>query len=290
MPGYEDEVSNEELSNASKSLHAIGVEVYDAQGNFRDFTTIVGELEEKWDSLSDAQRSNISYNVAATRQSEKFRNILVAYKEAMQLAADATETNGNALANQEKYEQSIGGRLQGIKTNWQTFWMDVADSAVVDGAISGLELLTKAVAGVGDVFGETGEAVVAFGGFLASTFLAGNIPKVLNAIVEFGKSDKTLFQTIAATNFGKGIADIINQFKKASTLSSAFLGTIKSIGSALLGLASAHPILTGILAAIAGIVLLSRRLILLIHLQINYVLTPKNQRMPMKRLETKQMT
>ncbi|MBR4570091.1 MAG: hypothetical protein IKO19_05420 [Candidatus Riflebacteria bacterium] len=172
------------------------------------------------------------------------------------MAADATETNGNALANQEKYEQSIGGRLQGIKTNWQTFWMDVADSAVVDDAISGLELLTKAVAGVGDVFGETGEAVVAFGGFLASTFLAGNIPKVLNAIVEFGKSDKTLFQTIAATNFGKGIADIINQFKTAGTLSSAFLGTIKSIGSALLGLASAHPILTGILAAIAGIVAL----------------------------------
>ena len=69
--------------------------------------------------------------------------------------------------------------------------MDVADSAVVDGAISGLELLTKAVAGVGDVFGEAGEAVVAFGGFLASAFLAGNIPKVLNAIVEFGKSTIT---------------------------------------------------------------------------------------------------
>ena len=68
MPAFADEVSNEELSNASKSLSEIGIQVYDAAGEFRELDTIIGELSAKWDTLSDAQQSNISYNIAATRQ------------------------------------------------------------------------------------------------------------------------------------------------------------------------------------------------------------------------------
>lgn len=67
MPGYADEVSNEELSKASESLHEIGVEVYNTDGSYRELGTILTELQGKWDGLTDAQQANISYNVAATR-------------------------------------------------------------------------------------------------------------------------------------------------------------------------------------------------------------------------------
>jgi TP901 family phage tail tape measure protein len=63
-----DEVDNETLSNASKVLHDIGVEVYETTGEYREFDTIMTELAEKWDTLTDAQQANISYQVAATRQ------------------------------------------------------------------------------------------------------------------------------------------------------------------------------------------------------------------------------
>lgn len=65
MPGYADEVSNEELSNASKSLNEIGIQVYESNGEFRQLDVILGELSAKWDTLTDAQKANISYNVAA---------------------------------------------------------------------------------------------------------------------------------------------------------------------------------------------------------------------------------
>jgi TP901 family phage tail tape measure protein len=65
MPQYASDVSNEELSNASKSLHEVGIEVYNVDGSFRDLDVILSELSAKWDTLSDAQQSNISYNVAA---------------------------------------------------------------------------------------------------------------------------------------------------------------------------------------------------------------------------------
>lgn len=85
MPEYAADVSNEDLSQASESLHKVGVEVYNTDGSFRDLDTILSELNSKWDGLTDAQKANISYNVAATRLKaslcmEKFilRMILIA--------------------------------------------------------------------------------------------------------------------------------------------------------------------------------------------------------------------
>lgn len=65
MPSYEDEVDNETLSKASESLKKVGIDVYKANGEFQDLDITLGQLAEKWDSLSDAQQANISYNVAA---------------------------------------------------------------------------------------------------------------------------------------------------------------------------------------------------------------------------------
>lgn len=63
-----DEVDNSQLSEASKALHNIGIEVYQANGEFNEFDQIMDKLAQKWDHLSDAEQANISYAVAATRQ------------------------------------------------------------------------------------------------------------------------------------------------------------------------------------------------------------------------------
>ena len=60
-----DEVDPETLSDVSESLHKIGIEVYNADGSFRKFDVIMGELANKWDTLSDAEKSNISFSIAA---------------------------------------------------------------------------------------------------------------------------------------------------------------------------------------------------------------------------------
>lgn len=67
MPQYADEVDNATLSNASASLHAIGVDVYNPDGSDRGIITVMSELKDKWDDLTDAQRAKIAFDVAATR-------------------------------------------------------------------------------------------------------------------------------------------------------------------------------------------------------------------------------
>lgn len=143
MPQYADEVDNAALSNASASLHAIGVDVYNPDGSDRGIITVMSELKDKWDDLTDAQQAKISYDVAATRQTSKFKSMLDAFTDSMSLAEEATTANGNAEANQEKYMESTAGKLQAIKTQMQDFWVNFYNSDTVNGVLEFVHSLTE---------------------------------------------------------------------------------------------------------------------------------------------------
>ena len=133
-----DEVDNATVGNAAKALHKIGIEVYTASGEFREFDTIMSELAEKWDDLSDAEQANISFQIAATRQTSTLRAILQQYTDSMKLAAEATVTEGNALANQEKYESSIAGKMQALQNQISEFWINTISSDTIKGILDEL--------------------------------------------------------------------------------------------------------------------------------------------------------
>lgn len=143
MPQYADEVDNAALSNASASLHAIGVDVYNPDGSDRGIITVMSELKDKWDDLTDAQQAKISYDVAATRQTSKFKSMLDAFTDSMSLAEEATTANGNAEANQKKYMESTAGKLQAIKTQMQDFWVNFYNSGTVNGVLEFVHSLTE---------------------------------------------------------------------------------------------------------------------------------------------------
>lgn len=65
MPQYANEVNNEELSNASASLHSVGIDVYNPDGSDRGIITVLSELKSKWNDLTDAQQAKIAFDVAA---------------------------------------------------------------------------------------------------------------------------------------------------------------------------------------------------------------------------------
>lgn len=145
MPQYADEVDNAALSNASASLHAIGVDVYNPDGSDRGIITVMSELKDKWDDLTDAQQAKIAFDVAATRQTSKFKSMLDAFTDSMSLAEEATTANGNAEANQEKYMESTAGKLQAIKTQMQDFWVNFYNSGTVNGVLEFVHSLTEGV-------------------------------------------------------------------------------------------------------------------------------------------------
>ena len=160
---YPDEVSNEDLSNASKSLHDIGVEVYNTDGSFRELDVIISELQKKWDGLNDAQQSNISYNVAATRQTNKFKAILDSWTESMSLAEEATTSQGTAQETQEKYLESFSGKMQAISTQWDTFWIKLYNN-------DGIKFILDVIHDILEGLNSLSDAITPLGALLTTTF------------------------------------------------------------------------------------------------------------------------
>lgn len=142
------------MSKASAALHEVGVEVYNADGSFRNLTTIITELNGVWNDLTDAQRSKISYEVAATRQSNLFGNIVRNWGSAMELADQATNNSaGTAIANQEKFEESYTGSLNRLKTASSEFWITFLNGDQTKGAIDDVATLISGFTKLADTIG-----------------------------------------------------------------------------------------------------------------------------------------
>ena len=163
-----DEVDNETLSKASESLHQIGIEVYNVDGSYRQFDVIMGELAEKWDGLTDAEKSNLSYNIAATRQTNLLSAILSNFSDSMQLAEEATNANGSAIENQQKYMESFSGHLQSLETEAKIAWLNILDSETLKDGVDLLTGLVKVVGQLVDTFGLLGTAWNTISGILGA--------------------------------------------------------------------------------------------------------------------------
>ena len=187
-----DEVDNETLSKASESLHQIGIEVYNVDGSYRQFDVIMGELAEKWDGLTDAEKSNLSYNIAATRQTNLLSAILSNFSDSMQLAEEATNANGSALENQQKYMQSFSGHLQSLETEAKIAWLNILDSETLKDGVDLLTGLVKVVGQLVDTFGLLGTAA-GIGGIVASFKGAGRVKIAYPHLYTYACRNKTLY-------------------------------------------------------------------------------------------------
>lgn len=52
----DEDVSDEDRSNASKAYSSIGIKLYDDKGEYQDINKTLDELAAKWDTLTDAER------------------------------------------------------------------------------------------------------------------------------------------------------------------------------------------------------------------------------------------
>ena len=187
-----DEVDNETLSKASESLHQIGIEVYNVDGSYRQFDVIMGELAEKWDGLTDAEKSNLSYNIAATRQTNLLSAILSNFSDSMQLAEEATNANGSAIENQQKYMESFSGHLQSLETEAKIAWLNILDSETLKDGVDLLTGLVKVVGQLVDTFGLLGTAA-GIGGIVASFKGAGRVKIAYPHLYTYACRNKTLY-------------------------------------------------------------------------------------------------
>jgi len=156
-----DEVDNETISAASAALNDIGIKVYEADGSFRNFGAIMTELQRKWEGLNDVQQSYLAYQIAATRQTNRFKVMLDSWVESMEMANDVTfNSDGYAESLQAQYEESFNGKLQKLSTTAEAFWISFMNH---DMTFEFIDFLTNALEGVTNLTEKIGSLGVAMG-------------------------------------------------------------------------------------------------------------------------------
>ena len=122
-----------EISAAETSLRSIGVEVRKTDGEFNAFNDTMSELAKQWDSLSDVEKSNISFNLAGTRQT-----LLRNWEEYEELVNKANNSTGVTFENQEKYAASLEGRIKELSATTTSIGENIFKSDDLSVIVSGL--------------------------------------------------------------------------------------------------------------------------------------------------------
>lgn len=217
-----------DISNAEASLRAVGVEVRSSSGEFRDLDSILGDLSDKWDSISDTEKSNISFEVAGTRQTNIIKSLMKSWDKYEQRVEDATNlTNSPTLANQEKYAESMTGHLEELSAAAESFWTTFIDTqsakSAVDFLTNVINLLQKLTSTFGSL-GTIGAGMTLFSVFKNRSYLSS----LLSVFTDYEKSISNI--GAAASMAG---ADLKNFLKTPSGIATAVGAATAVIGIAV---------------------------------------------------------
>ena len=111
------------------------------------------ELSEKWSSLTDIQQASITELIAGKRQGNIVSSLMQNFDIAREALNSSLNSTGSAQRENEKYLDSIEGRVANLKTSFQELSSVTLDSGFVKGLISGftqvLDIITTVIDKIG---------------------------------------------------------------------------------------------------------------------------------------------
>jgi TP901 family phage tail tape measure protein len=135
------------VNKVESALKAVGIELRNETGEFRNLTDVLNELGPKWDDLNTMQRQAIAQAAAGTRQQSRFLAIMQDWGRTMELVNEAQDSAGASAAQYAKYAEGLQAQITNLKTTWQEFTTKAVNSELVTGLLKNvndtLNLISK---------------------------------------------------------------------------------------------------------------------------------------------------
>lgn len=162
--GLETEGMAETTSQLRAKLLALTdgkVDIMLDDDTFKNTTQILREMAAEWENLTDVEQAAALELLGGKRQANTLSAILANF-DIVEDAIKASENSaGSALAENEKYLDSIQGRIDLFNNAVQTMWNNTLDSDLVKGFVDLGTELVKII----DKVGLLNSALLAFGAF-----------------------------------------------------------------------------------------------------------------------------
>lgn len=113
----------DESSSTGKKLTAIydklGIALKDEDGQLRSHTEILGDLANKWNTLSENEQKYIALTSAGARQQQNFVALMKNWSQVAKATATAYDSMGSAQRENAKVMDSVAKKVEVLKSQFQ---------------------------------------------------------------------------------------------------------------------------------------------------------------------------
>ena len=141
----------------------------DGGKSFKSTYSIMQGISKVWKDMSDVDQAALLELIAGKNRAQGAAALLNNFATAEDALQTAQNSAGSALAENEKYLDSIDGKISVLKANFQNMWSDAIDSSVITFFID----LGSTIVNVVDKFGLLQTAVGAFAGIASLKGVGG---------------------------------------------------------------------------------------------------------------------
>ena len=205
-----------EMSDAEAALKSVGVSVRGADGDLRDISDTLDDLNEVWGTLNHSQRSYVAEMAAGVRQKNIFEAAMDSYNKALQLEQDALNSDGTAMKINEKRADSINGKMEKLSATMTQLYSDAMPEEAIEGMLDFATAVAKVVDNFGLFQGALSSLGVVGGAKIIST-IASNWTGLLSAITSpLGIGTIAVGGAVAAISaYQKSVSEMVESAKQA---------------------------------------------------------------------------
>ena len=215
-----------EMVDANKietALKTAGVELRNAQGEFRNFDDVIIELAGKWNSLDVMTQRYIATMAAGSRQQSRFIALMADSERLMELTGYAANSAGASNDQFNKTLDSLKAKINKLKNAWSLYLQNLANNQIIKGVVDMLTLLLETVNKITSTMpGFTGsilQAILTFAAFKAAGALINKAFGVIGTMLfKQGQTAGMQYSTGVQSGLLKSQAGIKNVLKKIRAL------------------------------------------------------------------------
>lgn len=145
--------------------YANGVKILNDDGSFRSTFNILNDLGKEWDKLSDKTQALLGEKIAGKNRANIFFALMENAKDLDGALEASKDSVNSAIQENERYMDSIDGKISQLKSAWQSFANTSIDGELVKGVLdltTGLLKLTDACGGLVPVLASIGAGFAVF--------------------------------------------------------------------------------------------------------------------------------
>ena len=169
-----------DLNKYSEGLAKVGVDIKDASGNLRDMDSILHDIGDTWEKLSNDEQVALAQTVAGVRQYNQFMALFDNWDHVEENLEMAAEAGGTLQEQADIYAESWQGASNRLRATLEDLWMKLLDD----------KAFIKAINVIADIVDHISNLVDTVGGLQGVFALLGaTLTKVFSAQISQGISN-----------------------------------------------------------------------------------------------------